>query len=352
MADEKKKYSIGGSALMEGIMMIGPKGLGVSFRLPNGTIETDLRQQHMLKDKYKIARIPFIRGTINFIDQMAFTYKILMESAEKTAIDLDEDTEDMSKLDKWLTDHFGPKMMAVIGAIAAVFGFALAFLLFFYLPSLLADGVEFLVKSDITRLKPLLEGIVRAAILVGYMWAVSNMKDIKRMFMYHGAEHKSIFCHEKGLPLTVENIREQKRFHPRCGTSFIFLVIIVSMLISTIIAFLFPALRAQRLLWLAVKLLLLPLYLGIGYEVLQYAGKHDNLFVKITSAPGLWMQRITTKEPTDDIIEVAIAATEACLGIVKEPEITEETTENNDPEEHFPAEESFSTEINAEDDEV
>lgn len=326
MAEKKKKYSIGGSALMEGIMMIGPKGLGLGFRLPDGSIETDLREQHMLKDKYKIARIPFIRGTINFIDQMVFTYKILMESAEKTSLDMDDDEEDMSKLDKWLSDHFGPKMMAVIGAIAAVLGFGLAFVLFFYLPSLLADGVEFIVKKDITRLKPLLEGIVRAVILVVYMWAVSNMKEIKRMFMYHGAEHKSIFCYEKGLPLTVENIRKQTRFHPRCGTSFIFLVIIVSMLLSTLIAFFFPALRAKRLLWLAVKLLLLPLYLGIGYEVLQYAGKHNNAFVKITSAPGLWMQRITTKEPTDDIIEVAICATEACLGM-REPGIEKEETE-------------------------
>lgn len=334
MSEENKKYTIGGSALMEGIMMIGPKGLGLGFRLPDGSIETDLREQHMIKDKYKIAKVPFIRGTINFVDQMVFTYKILMESAEKTSLDIGEEEEDMSKLDKWLSDHFGPKMMAVIGAIAAVLGFALAFVLFFYLPSLIADGIEFLANKDITRLKPLIEGIVRAVILVVYMWAVSNLKDIKRMFMYHGAEHKSIFCHEKGLPLTVDNIRDQQRFHPRCGTSFIFLVIIVSMLISTIIAFAFPALRAQRLLWLAVKLLLLPLYLGIGYEVLQYAGKHDNLFVKITSAPGLWMQRITTKEPTDDIIEVAIRATEACLGL-REPGI-EKTGEEDTESENIP----------------
>lgn len=335
MSDNKKKFSIGGSALMEGIMMIGPKGLGLGFRLPDGSIETDLREQHMLKEKYKIAKIPFIRGTINFIDQMVFTYKILMESAEKTSLDLDNNEEDMSKLDKWITDHFGPKMMAVIGAIAAVLGFGLAFLLFFYLPSLIADGVGLLVKKNITELKPLIEGVIRAVILVAYMWGVSNMKEIKRMFMYHGAEHKSIFCFENGLPLTVENIRKQTRFHPRCGTSFIFLVIIVSMLISTLIAFLFPALRAQRLVWLAVKLLLLPVYLGIGYEVLQYAGKHDNLFVKIASAPGLWMQRITTKEPTDDIIEVAIRATEACLGL-REPGIekfgeeAEDTTEQDE----------------------
>ncbi len=324
MSEEKKKFSIGGSALMEGIMMIGPKGIGMSLRLPDGSIETQRKEHHMLKEKYKIARIPFIRGTINFIDQMVFTYKILMESAEKTSMDIDGEQEDMSKLDKWLSDHFGPKMMAVIGAVAAVLGFALAFLLFFYLPSLFADGIEKLAGKNINNFKPLIEGIVRAVILVVYMWAVSNMKDIKRMFMYHGAEHKSIFCYEKGLPLTVENIRRQTRFHPRCGTSFIFLVIIISMLISSFIAILFPALRAKRLIWLAVKLILLPLYLGVGYEVLQYAGKHDNLFVKITSAPGLWMQRITTKEPTDDIIDVAICATEMCLGITPEPEENDE----------------------------
>ena len=146
------------------------------------------------------------------------------------------------------------------------------------------------------------------------------MKDIRRMFMYHGAEHKSIACYEKGLPLTVENIREQTRFHRRCGTSFIFLVILISIVVSSLVAILFPGLRAVRWVWMIVKILLLPVLLGLGYEVLQYAGKHDNLFVNISSAPGLWMQRITTKEPTDDIIEVAIKATEKCLGIDDDPQ--------------------------------
>lgn len=336
--EEKKKMSIGGSALMEGIMMIGPAGIGMSLRLPDGSIETQLKEHHMLKETHKIAQIPLIRGPINFIDQMIFTYKILMESAEKTtAIDDDGNEEDMSKLDKWLTDHFGPKMMAVIGVISAVIGFAVAFGLFIWLPSFIADGIGKLLKADINNFKPLIEGILRAAILVTYMWAVSNMKDIRRMFMYHGAEHKSIACYEKGLPLTVDNIREQTRFHCRCGTSFIFLVILISIIVSSLVAILFPALRATRALWMAVKILLLPLLLAIGYEVLQYAGKHDNLFVKISSAPGLWMQRITTKEPTDDIIEVAIKATEKCLGIDSEPqeevidpiELSEEDEEND-----------------------
>ena len=307
---------------MEGIMMIGPAGIGMSLRLPDGSIETQLKEHHMLKETHKIAQIPFIRGPINFVDQMIFTYKILMESAEKTAmVDEDGNEEDMSKLDKWLSDHFGPKMMAVIGVISAIIGFAIAFALFFYLPSVVADGIgKLLANADITKLKPLIEGIMRAVILVVYMWAVSNMKDIRRMFMYHGAEHKSIACYEKGLPLTVENIREQTRFHRRCGTSFIFLVILISIVVSSLVAILFPGLRAVRWVWMIVKILLLPVLLGLGYEVLQYAGKHDNLFVKISSAPGLWMQRITTKEPTDDIIEVAIKATEKCLGIDDDPQ--------------------------------
>ncbi len=319
MSQEKRKVSIGGSALMEGIMMIGPEGVGMSLRLPDGSIETQKKEQKMLKDKYKIARIPIIRGPINFVDQMIFSYKAIMESAEKTSLDMDgDDTENMSKLDKWLTDHFGPKMMAVIGVISMIIGVALAFLLFAYLPSLLADGIEALLKSDITKFKPLIEGIVRAVLFVGYMFAVSFMKDIRRMFMYHGAEHKTIFCYENDLPLTVENIKKQSRFHPRCGTSFMFLVILISIVVNSLIAILFPSLRASRLIWMLVKILILPLLLGIGYEVLKYAGSHDNLFVKISSAPGLWMQRITTKEPTDDIIEVAIAATNKCLGLDEE----------------------------------
>ncbi len=319
MSQEKRKVSIGGSALMEGIMMIGPEGVGMSLRLPDGSIETQKKEQKMLKDKYKIARVPIIRGPINFIDQMIFSYKAIMESAEKTSLDIDgEDTENMSKLDKWLTDHFGPKMMAVIGVISMLLGVGLAFLLFAYLPSLIADGIEALLKSDITKFKPLIEGIVRAVLFVAYMFAVSFMKDIRRMFMYHGAEHKTIFCFENDLPLTVENIKKQSRFHPRCGTSFMFLVILISIVVNSLIAILFPALRASRLIWMIVKILILPLLLGIGYEVLKYAGSHDNLFVKISSAPGLWMQRITTKEPTDDIIEVAIAATNKCLGLDEE----------------------------------
>ena len=312
MSEENKKYSIGGSALMEGIMMIGPKGVGMSLRMPDGSIETQLKKQTMLKDKHKIARIPFIRGPINFVDQMIFTYKCMMESAEKTSMDIEDGGEEnMSKLDKWLTDHFGPKMMTVIGVISAVLGFALAFLLFVWLPSLLADGLETLLKTDITKYKPLIEGVVRGILFVLYMLAVSYMKDIRRVFMYHGAEHKSIFCYEKGLPLTVENARIQPKHHPRCGTSFLFVVIVVSILCSSIV---FSYVNWQNL-WVrvAMHLLLLIPVVGVTYEFNRFVGRHDNAVTRILSAPGMWLQNFTTNEPDDSMLEVAIEALKLVL---------------------------------------
>ena len=227
---EENKVSVGGQALMEGVMMNGPKGVAMALRLPDGKIETQLKKATFLKDKHKFARLPFIRGPISFVEQMIFGYKCLMESAEKTTALEDDGTEEMSKLDRWLTDHFGPKMMTVIGIISGVIGFALAFFLFMWLPSQVADLI--LGKADSNVWKPAIEGVMRIIIFVTYMWAVSLMSDIKRLFMYHGAEHKSIFCYENGLELTVENVRKQRRFHPRCGTSFIFLTLIISIIIS------------------------------------------------------------------------------------------------------------------------
>lgn len=331
----EKKYSVGGQALIEGVMMNGPKGVATALRLPDGKIETQLRQNKLLKDRYKIARVPFIRGPINFIEQMIFGYKCLMESAEKTTVLEDDGTEEMSKLDKWLTDHFGPKMMAVIGVISAVLGFVIAFFLFMWLPSAIADLI--LGKADSNVWKPAIEGVMRIVIFVTYMWLVSLMSDIKRLFMYHGAEHKSIFCYESGLELTVENVKKQLRFHPRCGTSFIFLILIISILLSTIIVMIYPPIRNLKAVWMIIKILLLPIIMSIGYEFTKYAGCHNNRFVKIVSAPGLWLQRITTKEPTDDIIEVGIASLKVALGLeeeninqIQEEEPTEEIPENPD----------------------
>lgn len=316
---ENKKHSVGGQALMEGVMMQGPEGTAMALRLPDGRIETQLKKVTLLRDKYKFFRIPFIRGPVNFVEQMIFGYKCLMESAEKTTVLEDSGEEEMSKLDRWLTDHFGPKMMAVIGVIAMVIAMALGFLLFMWLPSFVADLI--LGESEkLNTWKPAIEGVMRIIFFVTYMYLTSLMKDIKRLFMYHGAEHKSIFCYEKGLELTVENVKKQKRFHPRCGTSFIFLSLIVSIVISTTVVIIWPWLRNEnmRWIWMGIKILILPLIMSVGYELIRLAGKHDNIITRIISAPGTLMQRITTKEPTDDIIEVGILSLKVALGLEKE----------------------------------
>lgn len=308
------KTSIGGQALIEGIMMQGPKGAAMSVRLPDCTIDTEMLEVKHLRDKFKPAKLPLIRGVVNMVESLLFGFKCMEKSAEKAGIDDDIDPKEMSKFDKWLSDHFGPKMMAVITGISMVLGVALAFGLFFYLPTFLVDTVDkYLFKDALADLHPLFEGIMRMVIFVAYVWIVSKIPDIKRVFMYHGAEHKSIFCYEHGLELTVENVRKQKRFHPRCGTSFIFVVLIISIFLSSALVVIFPGIDDVRIVWMGIKLLIMPLTVGVSYEFIKYAGKHENLLVKILSAPGLWMQRITTQEPTDDIIEVGIESLKAVL---------------------------------------
>lgn len=248
------------------------------------------------------------------VESLMFGMKCMEKSAEKAGLDDDTDPEKMSKLDKWISDHFGPKMMAVVTGISMVLGCGLAFVLFFYLPTFLVDAADkHLFKNALENIHPLFEGLMRMVIFVIYIWLTSKIPDIKRVFMYHGAEHKSIFCYEQGLELTVENVRKQKRFHPRCGTSFIFVILIISILISSVLVVAFPGIDEVRAVWMAIKLLIVPLTVGIGYEFIRYAGKHDNALVKILSAPGLWMQRLTTVEPTDDIIEVGIESIKAVL---------------------------------------
>ena len=309
---KKHKTSVGGQALIEGIMMRGPKGAAMSVRLPNGTIETEYKDVKPWREKNKFFSLPLVRGIVGFVESLVTGYGYLMESAEKSTQGLENPPEEeLSKFDKWIEKHFGEKMMNAVGVISAVFGFGLAFFLFMWLPSFVVDKVTF---GKMLEFHPLFEGIIRIMIFVLYMLAVSHMKDIHRVFMYHGAEHKSIFCYENGLELTVENVRKQSRFHPRCGTSFMFVMILLSILLSSALVLIFPNLAdINRMLWILIKLLIMPLVMGIGYEFIKYAGKHDNLLVKILSAPGLWMQRITTKEPTDDIIEVGIEAIKAVL---------------------------------------
>lgn len=308
------KTSVGGQALIEGIMMQGPKGAAVSVRTPDGTIDTEMVQVKHAKDKFKPLGWPLIRGVVAYVESMLFGYKCLMMSAEKSGLeDLEESEENMSKLDKWLNDHINKKVLGVLTGIASVVGVLLAFLLFFYLPTIAVDFLNKLSGDVLTNYRALFEGIIRMIIFVAYIALVSLMKDIKRTFMYHGAEHKTIFCYESGCELTVENVKKQSRFHPRCGTSFIFVILIISVIISSAISVTWPELRDQRILWIAIKVLILPLITGISYEFIKYAGRHDNIFVKILSAPGLWMQRLTTKEPDEDMIEVALASFKAVI---------------------------------------
>ena len=303
------KTSVGGQALIEGIMMMGPKGAAVSVRCPDGKIDTEILEVKHIKDKIKPLGWPIIRGVVNYVESMMFGYKCLMMSAEKSGLeDLEESEENMSKLDKWLSEHMSKKVMNVFTGIASVLGVCLAFLLFFYLPTIAVDFLNKLANEALTNYRALFEGIIRMIIFVAYIALVSLMKDIKRTFMYHGAEHKTIFCYENGLELTIENVKKQSRFHPRCGTSFIFVIIIISVIISSAISVAFPELRDQRIIWMSIKLLILPLVTGLGYEFIKFAGRHDNAFVRFLSAPGLLMQRLTTKEPDESMIEVAIEA--------------------------------------------
>ena len=312
---EKKthKTSVGGQALIEGVMMQGPKGMATAVRKPDGEILVEYHEIKHVRDKVKFLGLPIIRGVVNFIESMIMGYKTIMYSAEISGME-EYDEENLSKFEKWLTDKFGDKLMNFVTILGSVLGVALAFLLFMYFPVLVFNKLNEWTSGVLTNWQGLIEGVMKMAIFVIYIALVSRMKDIKRLFMYHGAEHKSIACYEAGEELTVENVKKCCRFHPRCGTSFIFVILIFSIILYTVIAKIFPVIAAQRVLWMLLKLLFLPLIMGLGYEFIKYAGRHDNLLVKIVSAPGLWMQRLTTKEPDDDgIIECGIAAIQAVI---------------------------------------
>ena len=320
MSDKKQKEtlthktSVGGQALIEGIMMQGPKGAAISVRVPDGTIDTEIKQVKHVKDKIKILGWPILRGPVAFVESMIFGYQCLMLSAEKSGMeDMEADEENMSKLDKWLSEHMSKKFMNVLTGVASVLGVLLAAFLFIYLPTVITNFFNRLCHEALTNWRALIEGIMRMIIFILYIALCSLMKDIKRTFMYHGAEHKTIFCYEHGLELTVENVKKQSRFHPRCGTSFMFVMIIISVIVSSAISVAFPGLRDNTAVWMAIKLLILPLVMGLGYEFIKYAGRHENIVVKILSAPGLWMQRLTTKEPDDSMIEVAITAFQSVI---------------------------------------
>lgn len=312
MSKKTHKTSVGGQALIEGVMMQGPRGMATAVRKPDGEILTEYHTIKLLRNKNKFFNIPIIRGIFGFVESMIMGYKTLMYSVEVSGME-DFEEESMSKFERWLNDKMGEKLVSAVAAIGSVLGIVLAFILFFYLPVLVFNKANEWAGGAITNFQGLIEGGMKIIIFVIYIAAVSRMKDVRRLFMYHGAEHKSIACYEAGLDLNVENAKKCTRFHPRCGTSFIFVVLIFSIIFYTIIAKIFPVIAAERILWLILKLVFLPIIMGICYEFIRYAGRHDNLFVKIVSAPGLWMQRLTTKEPTDDILEVGIAAIKAVI---------------------------------------
>ena len=309
-----KKTSIGGQALIEGIMMKGPYKTSMAVRKKDGTIDlSDVEERH-IKDKYKIFGLPVLRGMVNLIESMIIGYKTLMQSADISGFtDLEEEGE--TKTDgetAQKTEKDEKKENVIVNAVmvvGSVLGVALAIVLFMWLPSMIFKGIDYLAPADLKYWKGFIEGVVKIALFVGYVAVVTMEKDIKRVFMYHGAEHKTIFCYESGEELTVENVRKFKRFHPRCGTSFMFLMLAVGILISSILVLVLPDFIVSRnYIWVPIKILLLPITCGIGYELIKFCGKHDNVLTRIIAAPGLWIQRLTTKEPEDDMIEIAVAA--------------------------------------------
>lgn len=362
MAEDKqkttKKTSIGGQALIEGIMMRGPERTAMAVRHVSGEIVLEEWDTAPGK-RAKIWKLPFIRGIFNMVDSLRFGYKCLMRSAELAGLEDEEEkpakktepaevslageagekapgsppetsmpeipvpdtgtlaeTEEQTALSERipapaeeLAKPEKPKkkgeelLMTVLMVFSSLLGIALAVVLFMWLPSFFSKwlGEVFPVMTSWV-LKSIVEGVLRILLFVGYLLVVSLMKDIRRTFMYHGAEHKTIFCYEHGEALTVENVRRQRRFHPRCGTSFMILVLLVGIIISMFIHISNPLLRT------GIKLLTLPIVVGIGYELIKLAGRKDNLLTRIISAPGMWLQHVTTKEPDDSMIECAIAA--------------------------------------------
>ena len=280
-------------------MMRGPQKMCVAVRQPDGEIFTEVSPIRT----HPWQKWPFVRGIFNFIDSLVSGYKCLMKSAE-VSMGEDADLEE-TKFGKWVAEKFGDKGTNFIMAVAAVLGGVLALVLFMVVPTALAGLLARFVPLGGWR--ALIEGVFKLVMLVGYMALVSRMKEIARMFRYHGAEHKTIACYESGRELTVENVRPCTRFHPRCGTSFMIFMLVLGILIGVFIPFTNPFLRSFT------KILLIPLVVALGYEVIRFCGRHDNLFTRIISAPGMWVQRITTKEPKDDMIEVAIQALEAVI---------------------------------------
>lgn len=295
---ERFKTSVGGQALMEGIMMRGPEKICCAVRKPDGTIETKVEPT----PKHGIwTKIPLVRGAISMVESLIMGYRYMMYSAQVSMGDDYDPEEEETAFEKWVGDHLGKKAEDVLLGAAALIGGLFAILLFTVLPTVLVGGVNHLVPLGRWS-KVILEALLKVAIFLSYMAVISKMKEIHRVFEYHGAEHKTIACYEAGDELTVENVRKYTRFHPRCGTSFLILVVIVSVFLYSVLPWSSTGLRV------VFKLLLLPVVMGISYELLKWCGRSDNIATRIIRQPGIWVQHLTVFEPDDSMIEVAIAA--------------------------------------------
>lgn len=311
--NEKFKTTIGGQALIEGIMMLGPDKSAVVVRAKDG-IHTKVDERSKPKKGFSLKKLPFIRGIFNFWTSMKIGMKAMMYSAEFFVDEEEEEEkkepEKKSKLDTWLESD---KAQGVVVTIAVILGMLMSVGLFIILPSLIGSVLENWIHNEFALY--LLEGLVRIVILISYMLLISLMKDMKRVFAYHGAEHKTIRCYEAKLPLTVENVRKQSRLHPRCGTSFLFVVLFISILVFSVASILLRPITPNFDVWIldalvrvALKLILLPIVVGLAYEFNSMVGRFDNWFTRMLSAPGMWLQYITTNEPDDEMIEVGIEA--------------------------------------------
>lgn len=307
--------SIGGQAVIEGVMMRGPKSIATAVRKPDGEIIVDEKPLGKIRTG-KFVKLPIIRGCINFFDSMIVGVKALMFSAQ--FFDVDDEgipvDQEPSKFEAWLEKKLdSEKAMNVVIYCSVILSLFLSVGLFILLPGVIGEALRSIISNH--ALVTVAEGIVRITIFIVYLSLVARMKEIRRVFMYHGAEHKTIHCYEHGEELTVENIRKHTRLHPRCGTSFLLIVMVVSMLVFFLIPEMHPVYR------ILLRLALMPIIAGISYEIIKFAGRHDNWFTHIISMPGMWFQKITTNEPEDDMIEVAIASMKAVIPENKEEDL-------------------------------
>ncbi len=325
---KSRKATVGGQAVVEGVMMKSKTHCAIAVRADDGTINVESRPYTTICQRTKLGKIPVVRGVVNFAETLKLSMDTLTRSTEMLGIE-----EEPSKFEKWLSEKLGKSLMSVVSAVGVILGVLLSVGLFIFLPTKIADLIIPLFDIDADSylynlIYSLTRGVFRIIIFVAYLMLISLWKDMYRVFQYHGSEHMSIFAYENGDELTVENVKKYKRFHPRCGTSFMVVMMIISILLLSLVPW--NRIGGGSLVRTLIGIVFLPLIVGVGYEFLMFAGKHDdNTIMKILSAPGLWVQRITTKQPDDDMLEVAIASLKASLPEVFPPEEATEQNEND-----------------------